>query len=297
MSLNCPVDINLSIISMNNNDLNLIANDLLTAFFDQADATRLVEIANKYQIPIAGKIFKKATERAISWLESADTATYDLLTPENRDRIIANGLKNISEKFGATLGKDFSKVDDGLLITDELMSKIMADMSPRERSEFQGRGKGFAKKVTQDPFKMLEDSWGVPFFNSLEAIAKLRCGMLSDDQAGHYLSFIAGGMQGKHNWITDNWIASFFIRVLGKARFESIMSLKDLSDSEEAGGWGFEDLLIALGSTENKHDPELGAVISREQVLLLDKVYRGENYSCAELAEQLRRLEDNHRKK
>jgi hypothetical protein len=284
---------------MDNNDLNAIANELLTAFFNKSDHTELIRIADRYQIPITGKIFKKATERAIGWLESGDTTVFDVLTPENRDRIIASGLKNISEKFGATLGKDFSKVDDGLLITNELMSKIMADMSPKERSEFQG--KGFAKKVTTDPFKMLEDSLGVPFFTSLEAIVKLRVQSLDDVRTAGYISFLAGGMQNKHSWISDEWMIRFFHRVLGADRFKAIMKLGDMPDDDknrgDVGALVFDDLLTAMGRTDRRECPELGMTIGRADILALDKVFRGEKMSCAEMAELVRRAEDEHRRK
>lgn len=278
---------------MNNNDLNAIANELLTAFFNKSDHTELIRIADRHQIPITGKIFKKATERAIGWLESGDTTVFDVLTPENRDRIIANGLKNISEKFGATLGKDFSKVDDGLLITDELMSKIMADMSPKERSGFQG--KGFAKKVTQDPFKMLEESLGVPFFTKLEAIAKLRVSTLTDSESGVYVGVLADAIGRKHSWISDDWRMKFAHSILGKERLMLVVETDtDTIPDDRATDikcFLFEDLLIALGDDDAMQEREfsdgLHKSMSLAQMRLLDKVIRFEEYSFAHIASEL----------
>jgi hypothetical protein len=278
---------------MNNNDLNAIANELLTAFFNKSDHTELIRIADRYQIPITGKIFKKATERAIGWLESGDTTVFDVLTPENRDRIVASGLKNISEKFGATLGKDFSKVDDGLLITDELMSKIMADMSPKERSEFQG--KGFTKKVTTDPFKMLEDSLGVPFFTKLEAIAKLRVSTLTDSESSFYIGVLTDAIGRKHSWIPDDWGMKFAHSILGSLRLKRVIKA-DMPDSTDDRATDikcflFEDLLIALGDDDAMQEREFSdgvhKAISLPQMRLLDKVIRFEEYSFAHMASEL----------
>jgi hypothetical protein len=279
---------------MNNNDLNAISNELLTAFFNKSDHTELIRIADRYQIPITGKIFKKATERAIGWLESGDTTVFDVLTPENRDRIIANGLKNISDKYGAVLGKDYSKVDDGILIGNDLLSRIVADMSPKERSEFQG--KGFAKKVNQDPFKMLEESLGVPFFTKLEAIGKLRASTLTDSESGFYIGVLADAIGRKHSWIPDDWGMKFAHSILGKERLMLVVK----TDTDTIPGdratdikcFLFEDLLIALGDEDpvkemEFSDGEVHPAMSLAQMRLLDKVIRFEEYSFAHIASEL----------
>ena len=72
------------------------------------------------------------------------------------------------------------------------------------------------------------------------------------------------------------------------------MSL-DLPDNDngETCALGLEDLLTALGSIEISHDPIHGRLMGRDQMLLLDKVFRCPNFSFADAAEQLRRLEKN----
>jgi hypothetical protein len=123
---------------MNNNDLNALANELLTCYFDESNAIEMVKIANKYSIPVGGKIFTKAVERGISWMESGDST---LMNPANKAKMFQRGIQGISNKFGATLGKDFSMAPDGgLLIKNELMNKIMADMPPETLAEFKQMG-------------------------------------------------------------------------------------------------------------------------------------------------------------
>jgi hypothetical protein len=278
---------------MNNDDLNNLSNELLTCYFDNAGAIEMAKIAQKYRVPVGGKIFNKAVERSIKWLEDGD-ATH--MNETNKGLMFQQGIQGISRKFGVTFGTDFSMAPDGgLMMKPELVDRIMADMPADKVAQF--KAMGYIKSVTQDPFKMLESHLGVPFFTSIEAIAKLRVRSLSDIEAAHYLAALAGGMQGKHNWISNDWVVGFFARVLGEQRFKVFIGLKDIPDDEgEAGSLVFEDLLTALGSIEIKHYPEIGRTIDREQLLLLDKVFRGERYSCAELAEQLRRIEDEHRK-
>jgi hypothetical protein len=278
---------------MNNDDLNRLSNELLTCYFDKAGAIEMGRIAQKYRVPVGGKIFNKAVERGIGWLEAGDSGQ---MNETNKSKIFQQGIQNISTKFGATLGRDFSMAPDGgMFVKNELMNKIMADLPPEALAEF--KAMGYIKTVASDPFEMLESHLGVPFFTSIEAIAKLRVRSLSDIETAHYLAALAGGMQGKHNWISNDWVVRFFLRVLGEQRFKVFISLKDIPNDEgEAGSLVLEDLLTALGSIEIEHHPRFGRTIDREQLLLLDKVFRGEMYSCAELAEEMRRMGDEHRK-
>ena len=106
---------------MNNDDLNRLSNELLTCYFDNADASEMGRIAQKYHVPVGGKIFNKAVERGISWLESGDSSQ---MNQTNKSKIFQQGIQNISTKFGATLGKDFSmSPDGGMFVKSELMNK------------------------------------------------------------------------------------------------------------------------------------------------------------------------------
>jgi hypothetical protein len=277
---------------MNNDDLNRLSNELLTCYFDNAGAIEMGRIAQKYRVPVGGKIFNKAVERGISWLEAHDTSQ---MNETNKSKIFQQGIQGISHKFGATLGKDFSMAPDGgMFVKSELMDRIVADLPTEALAEF--RKMNYIKSVVQDPFKMLEESLGVPFFTKLEAVCKLRVSTLSDIKTAHYLSSLAGGMQGKHNWISDDWVVGFFVRVLGEVRFKVFINLKDLPDDDgEAGSLVFEDLLTALGR-DSHCDDELGAVVSIDDLIALHKVFQGSKFTCAELAEGLRRVQDEHRK-
>ena len=165
-------------------------------------------------------------------------------------------------------------------------------MSPEALAEFKKFG---IKAVEQDAFKMLEISLGVPFFSSLEAIAKLRLITLSDSSATSYLCCLFGGLQIKHSWITDDWVSGFIVRVVSHERFTRLVKTEASADVA-SDVLVFDDLLCAMGRIDRVHDPEMGMVISRADVMALDKVFSGENMSLAELGEQLRRIEDKHKK-
>lgn len=255
---------------MNNDDLNRLANELLTAFFDKADANVLVEIADRYHIPITGKIFKKATDRATEWLESGNSHVYDLLTETNKSHMFQMSLQSISDKYGAVLGKDFSIANGGMMIDNQLLDRMMADLPPEALVEF--KKAGHIKLVTQDPFKMLEDSLEVPFFTSLEAVVKLRLKTLDDIQMASYLSFLATGMQNKLDWLSDVWILGFFRKTVSSDRFANFMKTDSVEDCDVAA-LVLDDLLTALGKTSRTEIEDFGIAVRREDLLALDKVF------------------------
>ena len=78
---------------MNNNDLNRLANNLLTAFLDKAPSSEIGAICAKFGIIPGSKIFHKATDRAIEWIEKGE---FDLLDDSNRDKLTQQGLSNLS---------------------------------------------------------------------------------------------------------------------------------------------------------------------------------------------------------
>jgi hypothetical protein len=139
---------------------------------------------------------------------------------------------------------------------------------------------------------MLESSLGVPFFTKLEAVSKLRLATLNDGDANEYIGTLMGGMQNKHDWISIEWSVHFCHRILGAERFKRVMNHPQTEDDDgSVGSHIFDDLLTALGRTERKYDDEMGALMSLDDIMALDKVFRGERFSLAELGEHVRRKE------
>jgi hypothetical protein len=270
---------------MDINSFNDLCNDLLTAFLDDAKVEQIVAISQNHRVKIDSKVFSKATDKVASWME---TTNHDGMTKVNSKRLFQRSLAVISERFDAKLGVDFSLAPDGnLLIKDDLLQKIKNDMPPSAVAEWERSG--WMKTLEQDPFKMLDNSLGVPFFANIERIAKLRISSLSIDKIPLYIGNLFGGMQNRHDWITDEYLRGLAGSVCGD-RWGEVVSQDDVeNDDGETGALVFDDLLLALGITE-RHQTEDGIpLIGRDDVLALGKVYRGEKYSMEELGEAMRR--------
>jgi hypothetical protein len=276
---------------MDNNQLTALANELLVCFWDNTTAQDMAKIAAKYGTRPGTKIFIKATDRVELMLSGTEEG-YGLLSRANQDRMFAKSIQAICQETGAELGKDISMVAGGLMIKDEILQPFLNSLAPEELANFEA--KGYLKRQNQDPFKMLEDSLGVPFFTSLEAVVKLRVRSLTDARSAVYLAGLFGGLQDKHSWLSSGWVVGFIKKVCGD-RLDRIAQLEP-EDDDGTKVLIFDDLLTALGVVDRHHDPELGLVISRDDLLALDKVWRGSKMSCAELAERLRRFGEEHRR-
>jgi hypothetical protein len=278
---------------MDNNELTALANDLLVCYWDDTSVEEMAKITAKHGVTIGSKIFIKATDR-VEMMLSGTTEGWDLLSPANKTRMFTKSIHAICEATGAELGKDISMVDGGLMIKDEILQPFLDSLSPEELANFEA--KGYLKRQNQDPFKMLEDSLGVPFFTSLEAVVKLRIQSLNDVRSAVYLTGLTGGMQTKHSWLSSNWVVGFLQKVCGE-RFDRIAQTDPVDDDGETGTLIFDDLLTALGVDTRYDHPEYGRTITRDELLTLDKVFRGTKRSCAEMAEMMRRFGEEHRRK
>jgi hypothetical protein len=278
-------------VKMNDNELTALSNDLLFCYWNKASVDEMAKITARYGVSIGSKIFERATERAEIMISGSD-AGWDLLSPENKTRMFQESIQLICNETGAQLGKDISVVDGGVLLADKFIQPFLDSLSPDQLAEF--KAKDYIRSQHQDPFKMLEDSLGVPFFTKLEAIVKLRIQALDDVRSAVYLSGLTGGMQNKHFWLSDDWIVGFIKKVCG-GRFNRIAKANLLSDNGETGALIFDDLLMALGVEERHEHPDCGRVISRTDLLALDKIFRGTQRSCAEMAEMMRRFEEKNK--
>jgi hypothetical protein len=278
---------------MDNNQLTALANELLVCYWDNTLAEEMIKVCTKYGVTPGSKIFNRATDRVEMMLSGTEEG-YDLLSPTNKERLFTKSIQAIAKETGAELGKDISMVDGGLLIKNEIIQPFLDTLPPDKLAEM--KAKGHLRTQAQDPFQMLEDSLGVPFFTSLEAVARIRVQSLSDAQASCYLAGITNGLMNKHSWLSVEWLVGFVQKVCG-TRFDGVASIEDPPDDENTTLLIFDDVLTALG-VDSRHDlPGYGRSFSRDDLLALDKVFRGDTRSCAELAELMRRVEEEHRRK
>jgi hypothetical protein len=174
---------------MDNNDLNRLTNALLAAYLDKVPASEVGAICAQFGIIPGSKIFRMATDRVTQWMEHGE---YDLMNDSNRDKLTQQGLSDIAKRHGAVLGKDYSKTHDGYVFSNDLMSKITADMTPSDLEML--KSKGQIKTVSNDPYALLDKHLGVPFFNSLLSTLAIRFKALNDNQAAYYIGTLFEGM-------------------------------------------------------------------------------------------------------
>jgi hypothetical protein len=130
---------------------------------------------------------------------------------------------------------------------------------------------------SQNFYSLLEKDLGVPFFDSIEAIAKLRISTLTNVQMFVYSSFLLGGIEKRHLWLeSDNFIARLTIAICGDRIYKTpALTRAMISESKKTVSMMVtDDLLTALGRFERTFHPLTGAMIlNKADVLALDKVH------------------------
>lgn len=274
---------------MNNNDLNRLTNDLITAFLDNSPSSEVGAICEKFGIKVGGKIFAIACERILEWLTNKE---YELLSDYNRNKLTQQGLRRMVELFGLELGVNYSMSNNGMVIDKDICEKIKS-ADPKLWEEMEKNGQ--IKTLDQgSPYLMLEKHLGVPFFDSLLAIVKLRILTLGDVEAASYIEFMCDGMYRANNFLDEYKFIYRLLDVCGD-RTDTIVKLlqSDYSMTNSVLFSVLDDLLIALGRPD-RHVMNGEAVMGVEDMVALDKVWWGERYKPSIVAEALRKAERNH---
>jgi hypothetical protein len=265
---------------MNINDLNRFTNALLTAYLDDAPVEDLAAICAQFGTTIGSAIFNKAKNRVCEWIDNPDNFQY--ISPENRDRMIRNALNS----EGGVLGVDYSKTAEGYLISPKLIGKFEKSLPAGELDRL--RAEGIMKIVNQDPYQMLDEHLGVPFFDSLLSTVTIRVSSLDDAQAGFYLGSMLAGMILAHPWLEAQFGRRLF-SCCGTRTAAVIESVRSEQDFEVEGitmlVW--DDLLLALGHSET-HEVAGESVIGFDELMLLDKVWHSDKMRLSVLADKLR---------
>jgi hypothetical protein len=147
------------------------------------------------------------------------------------------------------------------------------------------------KVRSQNFYSLLEEDLGVPFFKSIEAIAKLRISTLTNVQMFVYSSFLLGGIEKRHLWLeSDNFISSFITTICGERLYKvPVLTRAMISESTKTVSMMVtDDLLTALGRFERTFHPLTGAMIlNKADVLALDKVHSLKTKRWMKIAEIL----------
>jgi hypothetical protein len=269
---------------MNINDLNQLTNELLTAYLDRSPVPTLEDICKRFNIEFGGTIFFKAVNRGMEWL---NTGEYDLLSESNRDKLIHQSLLDMEEEFGATLGVDYSKTTDGYILSSELSEKIQANRPDVWRKLEADEN---IKIISQDPYQLLEQHLGVPFFESLLSIAKQRILTLNDNDAAYYIYVLLDGMILANPWLKNDSFITQLLKLSGiQLGFIAEYSESSTEIMRANTITVLDDLLTALGRTERTYyQGEI--VLSEDDLRAIDKVWHGNICRPVELAEKLRKL-------
>lgn len=278
-----PLTTYLYLLPMDNNDLNRLTNALLTAYLDKVPAMEVGAICAQFGITPGSKMFGMASDRAAQWMENGE---YDLLNDHNRDKLTTQGWRDMAKRHGAVLGRDYSKVQDGYVLSKDLMSKITADFSPDDLELL--KRKGHIKDWSNDPYALLDKHLGVPFFDSILSTLAIRFKALNDTQAAHYVGYLIEGMTAANPFLKDGLFFSKVFKLLGD-RFPSIVSAGNLlTDSDpDIACKVWCDLLTAMEVLDLKIDDDGVFWISEANLRSLDKVWHGEAMRPALMADKL----------
>lgn len=274
---------------MDNNQLNALCNDMLTAYLDQSDTNGFADVCLKYNLEVGSGIFHKAIDRVVSWVENGE---YDLLTPENRTKQSRTVMNEIVKQHGGVWGKDISiSADGGFIMSNDLMAKVSANVPPAEIEKM--RAAGHLKSVSQDPYELLEKQLDVPFFASLESIAKLRVQTMNDSRAGDYYSDLIWGLEMRHPWLeSDHFFLNMAVKVFGD-RLDAVTSASserenlDPETNLSTSLLAIDDILTAVGRTDRHYSPDGEMLMTKDDLIALDKVWQGNKMRPALLADIL----------
>lgn len=271
---------------MDKPEFNALINDILAAYLDKASTRELAGIIAKYGVFFGDDIFDQAdAEIKKSILEGR---SHHIFNEANRERLEWISITNLVQEYGAIPGKDISKYGDGVLISPELLDKIVADFPPGMIDKM--RGQGTLQDSIQNPYELLEKDLGVPFFDSIEALAKLRIETMTNAYAIHYLNILIRALSDRHPWLmSDGFPYRFMVSVCGERLKELVNEASVLTADFDPGSFSMmalEDVFTALGKPGRTYDPETeDMIIRRTDMLALDKVWLTEDMRWAGIAE------------
>jgi hypothetical protein len=273
---------------MHSQQFNEFCNDMLAAYLGNNDpeALEFSPVLAKHKVnletPEGDEIFQKAAGQVVTWIEGE--YSFDQLTKANQNKIIGIEIANIVENYGAVTGQDIQQTEDGVMVSPGLLDKISTDLPSAVVEGLQ------TDRMIQalNPYDLLEQDLGVPFFDSFQAITKLRIKTLSDPQANIYFTFFIG-IEKRHSWLeNDNFFARFVSIVYGKDLCNQNQVNVDMAERINISTMALDDLLTALGRIDREFDPITNELLlSRADALALDKVHRPKHSSWSDMVDAL----------
>jgi hypothetical protein len=241
-----------------------------------------------------------ASNKVTSWAEGDPSKVPDFAMPAFKEA----GLKRIREKFGAVPGKDFSPgPNGGILIDQELLAKIKADLPPEDRAEFES----LIETFDQDPFELIDRQLEIPFFSNLYRLVSLRVASLDVERAAYYALILLSGLLNKHPHLKDYGLVEKLVGCVTpeskQRRLVKVVrrpSEPDVTNPDQINEWVWTDLLIALGRIDRPSGPDGEMFVNTDDLRAIDKVWAtgdGAKMSIAVLADKMEQFAEEQKNK
>jgi hypothetical protein len=280
---------------MNESEFNALANDFFAAEMDNVSDEEMDQVFAKYGLTIDDEdILDRVITETDKWTSDYGS-NYPNINQANKERMVSSVVAGLVQDYGAALGKDVGKDENGLFISPEMLDKIIADLPPGVFDKMKADA-----TLQADRYNLLEEELGVTFFDSLEALAKQRIEDMDDAHTIHYLNIILDGITARHQWLLHSQFPyRFMVSVCGERlkRIENGVSLRTADfDGASCLIMAIEDILTALGRPKRTNHLASGFSVQQSDILALEKVWLGKNILWGEVQytqDSLKRHESN----
>ena len=193
----------------------------------------------------------------------------DNVQSEMSDRA-TNVVFSMLTEAGFQFGSDFSVgPEGGFMISDRAREFILSQVPESERESF---NQHFVT-ITQDPYQMIEERLGIPFFENLKNIAAARVRDLDDATAIGYIANITEGITKRHPNLEDfrPW---FLSNVLDYDRLNRLIA----TEATDCGDVSFflGDIVTAAGGADEVKEEGDQQLVSTKGLKLLSHLWEGE---------------------
>lgn len=210
------------------------------------------------------------------WISQLPDQTQSEMGDQVREAVFS-----ILTEEGFEVGKDFSVGPErGLMISDRARDFLLSQMPEEERAELERE----LFKLSQNPYQLIEEQLGVPFFDNLKKTATARLQGLDDAMAIGYLANITEGIVQKHPELTDfkEW---FLSSVLDFDRLNRLIA----TEATDCGDISFflGDIVSAAGASQEVTEQDGRQLVTQSGLKLLSQVWDGGDVSIRDLIAQL----------
>ena len=184
------------------------------------------------------------------------------------------------EEAGFKFGKDFSMATNGGLTLSKEAQDFLLSQVPEEHRE---SIKEEMFEFSQNPYELIEEQLGVPFFDNLVKRVKARLKTIDDESASLYILNIIAGIENCHPEL-DNFGTWFIANVISKERFKKLINIE--SENKPDVAFFLSDIICAAGGENEIKEENETDWLSLNGLKLLSKVWDGDNLSIKDLIAQ-----------